>query len=458
MKKLVVLCALAGAALAACGSDSNNAAPTLIAGGGVGSGAINGTLNVYVIDSQSKAPISGASVTVAGQTMAMTTDATGLAVFKGGSLKGPQTITVTSGTTYAASTWIGADGANVTIPIDLVTPVQPDSASVSGTIAGWDSLPMPAMGHYYIALVYYSWTEKLGDPANSIPTPGQNIGGMTLPGNACVKIFQPIMFSQCSWQLKTRTGAQTHVAIILDADSKGTATNINDDTYTVYGYATKTGLNLTKDQMVSNETLDMLADTDLQSVTLGFPTAPAGLSFIAALPAIDLGTEMIVFPVPGLTPMATTQKAPKLTGAFSSGTYNVIGIAQADKMTASPSTLQIQKNVNLGATYTLPDFLPTPTNVSASGGTYSFAPAAGAAVHTAKFTGANGKVAWNVALLDDSMSFMLPSLNPDALPAGMDRLTITAVDIPSFDATNFSLDAIQNTLKRSSENHTDFTH
>ncbi len=127
-------------------------------------------------------------------------------------------------------------------------------------------------------------------------------------------------------------------------------------------------------------------------------------------------------------------------------------------MTASPSTLQIQKNVNLGATYTLPDFLPTPTNVSASGGTYSFAPAAGAAVHTAKFTGANGKVAWNVALLDDSMSFMLPSLNPDALPAGMDRLTITAVDIPSFDATNFSLDAIQNTLKRSSENHTDFTH
>jgi hypothetical protein len=450
MRKILVCAMLLGA----CGGGSNNAAPMLIAGGGVGSGAVDGLVNVYAIDSQTKAPISGATVVV-GALMA-TTDSTGLATIKGGTLKGPQTITVTA-SNYATTTFVGANGANVTIPLDSNMAVTPDSATTMGTITGWDSLPAPAMGHYFIAYVMYSLTPNLGDPANSIQTPQGSLMGVPVPGNACFKLTQPIMVSQCAWQLKSRTGAQTHYAIILDGDAHGTL-SFADDTYTVYGYAEKTGLTLTKDAMVSNEALTMVADADEQTATVSFPTAPAGLAQSGAFPIIDNGTDWVALVIPGVTPMSTTLKIPKLTGDFAGAKYNLVASAQADMNTKSPSTNEIQKNIDLGQTYTIPAWLPTPTSVSATAGTYSFTAATGAIVHSAKFTDSTGKTSWNVTLLDDSTSFTTPTGITDPLPAGMVTLTVTALDIPNFDVTNFSIDAVKNTVVRTSENHTTFTH
>ena len=72
---------------AGCGSVSDNhPTPTLIPGGGVGGGKISGTLNVYVTDDDTRAPIMGASVRVGPSAdpapCQALTDSTGLAVFE----------------------------------------------------------------------------------------------------------------------------------------------------------------------------------------------------------------------------------------------------------------------------------------------------------------------------------------------------------------------------------------
>ena len=70
----------------------NDAAPEEIPGGGIGSGAVDGKINVYAIDAITEAPIAGASVRVgeadAAKPLEGTTDATGLVTFKDASLQG----------------------------------------------------------------------------------------------------------------------------------------------------------------------------------------------------------------------------------------------------------------------------------------------------------------------------------------------------------------------------------
>src|SRR5262245_10261171 len=85
------------AAITACGNDpptdpdapaGNFPPPRVIAGGGIGDGAIDGVVNVYVIDDATRGSVSDASVRVG--TLDGTTDSTGLLVVR--DVKGPQTI------------------------------------------------------------------------------------------------------------------------------------------------------------------------------------------------------------------------------------------------------------------------------------------------------------------------------------------------------------------------------
>src|SRR5512132_2774531 len=97
------------AALAAC---SNDVAPRLIAGGGIGDGSIDGRVNVHVIDGDD-APVANATVRVGD--VDKTTDEKGLAIFE--DVDGPQTISVKA-EGFRSVAWVAADGANVTIPIE----------------------------------------------------------------------------------------------------------------------------------------------------------------------------------------------------------------------------------------------------------------------------------------------------------------------------------------------------
>src|ERR1022692_2093569 len=172
---LVVVLGLLGAG---CGSVSDNhPTPNLVPGGGIGSGKINGYLNVYVTDDDTRAPIMGASVRVGPSANSMPcealTDSTGLATFDPQSCKslnGPVTVTA-SDSGYAPSTWIGADGANMTMTIRAMHPTPVDTATVSGTIAGWESLPAPATGHNTIAIIAASQAPNLGDRGNNLTQP-----------------------------------------------------------------------------------------------------------------------------------------------------------------------------------------------------------------------------------------------------------------------------------------------
>src|ERR1043165_5454588 len=89
---------LALCVLVACGDDSgmatpdsptgNRPPPRVIPGGGIGDGAIDGVVNLYVMDDATRTPLANATVRVG--TLDGTTDATGLFVAEG--VVGPQTV------------------------------------------------------------------------------------------------------------------------------------------------------------------------------------------------------------------------------------------------------------------------------------------------------------------------------------------------------------------------------
>jgi hypothetical protein len=468
-----------GALVAAvgCGSVSgdNHPSPVLVPGGGIGGGGIDGFLNVYVIDADTNAPIAGASVLVspspAAAACTATADSTGLALFDKTScpgLKGKVTITASAGG-YAPTTWIGADGANMTINIQATTRPVPDTASVSGTIAGWDGLPAPATGHMTIALIGASQTPNLGDLSNNIQQPTRTVQiastGLTttIPANACVR---NALVDDCNWQLVARTGEQAHYAIIVDDDQNGTPNDMSDDIITPVGWALLTGLDLTAGATQVGETLPLVAASDLQTFTAAFPSLPPGMTFFNGYPAIELpgGQGRIPAIVPTLGASVMMTSVPKLgaptTVGLAGGSYDLLAQAQATKTAAEPATLAWMHGVNAAATVTLPSWLPAPTGITAAAGVYSFVPVSGATLHGAEFKDpGSGARTWSVTIFDGTTSFSLPGLSPDPLTtsSGMDTLTVSALVIPGIDLTNVGFDDATQKLTDLSSDQITFT-
>ena len=223
-----------------CGGVSGPAMPRLIPGGGIGDGAINGHLYVHVTDDDTRAVVGSATVRIGASAdptpCEVTTDSTGLATFEPEGcpdLKGPVTVTV-SATGYAPTTWIGVNGTNLTIPIRSKARPAIETATVTGTIAGWADLPAPAANHQTLALIGASQAPDLGDRANDIPQGMRDVlvAGLvttSVAANICVR---NALVDDCDWRLTTRTGPQAHFAIIVDQDTKGTDAEA-DDTITV---------------------------------------------------------------------------------------------------------------------------------------------------------------------------------------------------------------------------------
>ncbi len=435
----------------------NDVEPSLIAGGGVSSGAIGGEVNVYVIDAETEQPIAGATVRVgaadAASPLTGTTDSTGLLVLSDSSLSGPQTISaVASG--HAAATWIGANGANVTLPLQPKPLPSVPTATVSGSIDGWSSLPAPSdFDHYTLALVLYSQTGEFGAREDGIEQPMDG----DLPANSCVRTS--ISGSSCSWEMKVRTGKQIHYAVIVSGDSNGSIDNPNDDTFTPIGIAVKTGLDISAGQNITGEVLTMVSAGDTMSVNVTVPSPPASASSAAAIPALDTGEYgQLVFPLPPITPSTTASSMLKATGAFSGAQYNLLGLAVPAIDVSHPFSSSVVRNVNFSGTESLPAWLAPPTGVGASGGTYSFTPTSGASFHAANIFDGSGNALWNVVLLDGSTSFSLPALDPDPLPSGSLELRVGAIEVPGFSPGNFSLADFGDEVARAAEAKSSFTH
>ena len=427
--------------------------PMLIAGGGVTDGPIAGTLYIYVVESGGSKPLAGAQVRVGAATAASpltaTTDATGLASFTDPGLTGAQTITATA-SGHAAATWIGANGTDVTIPLDpspRVTPI----AHASGTIAGWDTLKAPSLTHYNLAVVLYSFVSDVTAPDNSIAQ------GTATDGTPLDTCLRSVSGDSCAWQLAARTGPQVHIATIVDGNTNGTPSDPSDDTYTLIGYATSAPVTLASGQTQTGESLTIAPQNAETALSVSFPAAPAGLGHVIAVPMLDLGTNgKLVFPLPQVDPAHASTQVLAPTGSFA-GTYDLVALATPSTAAKTPYSTVLQNGVTLPSA-TIDPFLAAPTGLSATGGTYKFTAVAGASLHEAQLTKSDGTVVWNVSILDGSTSFALPTLSPDPLPTGKLTIAITAADITSFDPGHFSVPDISSRLHRASGASTTFTH
>ena len=456
MRKLLSLSWSVGAFLFAvgCGGVSGPPAPKMIPGGGVADGKIDGHLFVYAIDEETRAVISSASVRVGDASdstpCTLLTDSTGLAKFEPDAcagLKGPVTLTV-SATGYAPATWIGINGTNITLPLRPMNPPAVDSASVSGTIAGWENMPVPATNHQTLALIAYSQSATLGDRANEIPQGTRVVRvvntDVTIPGNLCV-INAAV--SNCSWELKTRVGAQAILGIIVDQFNNNTPDDDADDTFTVTSYAMKRGLSYTANQTANGVTLEMIPDADMQTFTASFPSLPSGMDYMGAFPALELGEEgRIAFTTPALDMARTTTRVPKLSGTLAGAHYSLIAQAQDSMEQASPSSLAWVHQAAIGSTVTVPSWLPPPSNISVRDGVYSFSAVTGATIQGGDIVNVSGQRVWAISIFDGSTTFTLPGLSPDPLPVGTLAFEATAMQIPGTDVGNFKIDDVRDKI------------
>jgi hypothetical protein len=425
------------------GGGGNPAGPRLIEHGGVGDGAIDGTLHVHVTGGVSSAPIVGAQVRIgdAGATPLLgTTDAAGLASFRDPTLAGAQMVTVTA-SGHAPVTWIGVNGANVTIPLTPQELPAPEQATAAGTIDGWAGVPAPAENHMILGIIGYSAIEPLEAPVNDLPQEKvtEPSTGIELPANMCVKVLS---YSACDWKLTTRTGRQIHFATILDVDTKGTLSDQSDDTYTVLDYAFLAGLDLAAGASATGETLVPVGAAGMTSLSVAFAAAPPNLTAVGARPMIAMGDAgVIVLPWPGLTPAKATLSVPSLTGDLAGGSYVIVAEATWPDLPLPVSTI-LARGVSLGGTVTLGSWMSLPSGLNLAGETIAYTPAPDAALHTLGVVDDQGTLRWGIAVLDGSTSFALPALDPSPLPTGQVGLRVEGVRAAGFTATDFTIDEL----------------
>lgn len=445
MNKCALIGALA-AAMCACGDDDNLADPMLIEGGGIRSGEIAGRVNLYVIDSATEDPISGADVWIGEpgeDPITGVTDSSGFLQIDDGALKGPTTITVVA-SGFAAATWFGANGANITVPLDADDPGTPTipQAQLSGDITGWDSLPAPAQDHILVGVVTYSQSRDLGDDANNLPQPG-GTGG--LPANACVRSEA---INQCDWTLNVRAGSIALMSIFVDIDTKGTQDD-GDDESTVVGYAYKTGIAVEDGVDQSGISLTQVDVANLTTVEITTATPPAGLDDIASILGLDLGDDGIV-QLGFLEQVTGDLSVPDLAGPFADASYQAVAFAQMGEGDDAPSTAIIKRGItDLSSAIAMGEWLPLPSNMTESGGEYSFTPVDGSALHVVDFSDTIGTV-WNVALIDGRTTFTLPGLDPSPLPSSYD-MSVSAFD-GAINLSDFSIDEFVDGFDRISDN------
>ena len=445
LRSFVVTCAMLS--MAACGADINDAPPRLIPGGGIGDGDILGLVNVTVIDGDTDEPIANASVLLGepGETLLEgLTDSAGLAIIKDGALDGPTTITVVADG-YVPSTWFGANGANMTVPLTARdATVDIPQATLSGTIEGWNDLPEPPTNHIFVGLVTYSQTANIGDPENELPQ-----GGML--ENACVKI--PILGGQCNFAVNARTGTVALYAVIADVDTKGTADQ-TDDTIEVMGGAYKLGIQVEDGVDQSGLLLPQLEAGAMEEITVTTATPPSGLTAGVIL-GMDLGESGIINAGLINPEQGNSALLPSQVGDFAGATYRAVGFATEENGGAA-SAIVLRDIVDASAGIDMGDWLDLPLQLAVDGGTFTFTPVAGVGLHTVDIDDAAGDRQWNIALVDGRTSFTLPGLDPDPLPTGELTFKVNALQ-GDIDLGDFSIDELINSIERTSSNDATFT-
>jgi hypothetical protein len=392
--------------IAACGG--NDPSPRVIAGGGIGDGAIDDVANVYVIDNLSYKPIAGATVEIAGNDL--TTDSTGLAVFHG--LNGAQTVIVQAAG-YRGEVWQDANGANMTVPVTQLGSLTPQQATLAGSITGYDAVTVPT-GHIKAAVLSYSQVDSLDDSENNIQTPNS--------GNVC------ITQDACNWTLASRTGTVTVTATIVDRDGSG-------DT-TIIGYATTPSVQVDPSVDQSGITLSLVEAGNMQAVTLATGTPPAALPTVEGVVGIELGGNEVV-QLPTFAQTDTSSVLVPLTSVYApSSTYRLTVIAETSSQDAGAESATIARGQS-SAALTSGTWLLPPTGFTATRSDASLDPVMGANLHSVQWSDDTG-VLLDITMFDaTNTTATVPALV--ALPTS-GTLTAKAQGLgAAVDLGNFSL-------------------
>lgn len=397
--------------LVACGGG-NDVDPRVIPGGGLGDGAIDGEVNIYIVDTDDE-PIADATVQV-GSAEAQTDDE-GLVVFT--DVSGPQTVVVKA-QGYRSAVWDRANAANMTIGLEKLTPAEPDQATLSGTIAGWSSI---SVTNVKFGVVFYSHSDELGDEANSIET---------VDTNAC---FGPT----CNFSINTRTGTVSLVAAILDVDAKGTA-DPSDDARTIVAWAKKSGIAVEKGVNQSGLTLDMVEAGNLNSVTIDYGTPPAGLSKHDAFVGISVDDDEVVQMPTFLENVKSDLLVPKPSAFAADASYRLTAVAQTTSGEDGAQSILLRRDLS-GTAFDAGTWLVPPIGVTATRTSATFEPIADAKIHSISWKNAAGDELLEITLFDRTVTTIdVPSLV--ALPVS-GALTVTAGGIGAeIDLQDFALD------------------
>jgi len=132
--------------------------PELIEGGGTGGGAIAGRVNLFVLDEATRAPIAGARIQLRRGDLKIhgLTDADGLAVLEEDGLTGPVEIHMLADG-HVAESLHGLGASNATLLLRPLAGVPaPPTATISGSVSGFDLIPEPDPDEYKIAVVFWS--------------------------------------------------------------------------------------------------------------------------------------------------------------------------------------------------------------------------------------------------------------------------------------------------------------
>jgi hypothetical protein len=390
----------------------------VIAGGGFGSGAVDGVVNFYAIDDVTRDPIVGASVRIGD--IEGTTGDDGLFVAEGEDLVGPQQVVVTADG-YRSELWFGANGANMTAdlkPLDRTIP----QATLSGSINGLGDFTV-ATGHAKVAAVTYSNQDNLDDAENNLKTPSD--------GNLC--IVAATASGPCDFQVLTRTGKVSLLALVFDYDSKGT-TEKTDDTLTLIGYAQRTGIDVADGVDQSGQDLDVIAMSDVVNETVAFGEPPAGLEPSIGIVGIELADGSGVFQLPIANALSMSGPVPKLS-VFSGAQYRLTALAQNTAMPPTQSFV-IRRHLT-SATLDAGMWVAPPTNVSLSRTHASWTPSPDGTVHGVEYLSDTTSVL-NISSFDGTSDVDIP----DTITLASGTLTgkVSALSAPGIDLTDIELD------------------
>jgi len=353
----------------------NDVKPKLIKGGGTGGGAIDGRLNVYVVEADTGKPLQGAFVMVGdGAKHQGSTGADGLVTFRAAGLKGPLGIT-TALKGYTIFTVEGLDAANATVTLSPRAggANKVKTGTCKGTISGWSALPAPAKNHMRVGMVGFLLDQRLDAPRNGVDQPKGDLN-LYAPGAPMHKD---------SWQVTVPAGSFGVFAMVLDLDTKGTSSD-KDDTFQLTHLGVKTGLKVQQGQTLSGVVIPVSPTSYTLKVTL--PPKPAGTKAVGASALVELANKEVVplfmnSAVPGQVPV------PKLEGDFKGGSFWAIVGADDGKEheddDRNNESVFIKRGITGVAQPVAASLMPLPGgHAVAAGGKVSFSPPAGASMCT----------------------------------------------------------------------------